>query len=684
MKRKDVIAKATTCLNQLGQLVVQVDVSHLSADDMRPTQARQAASIISSFLAAHLIVYHPKNIFESMGSMETSLCESAKQLLTNFDAVKEALDQICRMSPDPMEPYGLLKPTIVAYASSLFSYVELFLVWKAQDQARLSERVCKSLLSLRDALREASLNVKPEEAAGLRATMLTQADSLRGQLLRIAGAEALAKFDLECPELAGASGSGPAMLQGASGSGPSMSATSAWLEKPNSNEQLAHELLLDPSYRLPAEADAEGGMHELDVKAVMRRAFWSGVEDDLCRSPPYYGRVLRVLVQVRDGVAAVAPAAIKSAVCELVDEHHIRQQAEHGTYDWRQCVALFSALVEHIGHAQLKERRAETETEWAELRKKMEATVPAEQPRMLCRGLRFVLWRANVLRTDAGNMRFLRLAPAIAQHGVEYERKKFHEKLRSGALPDQLPSTTAWLRSALSRSAINHKLLSEVAAGVPAAHRAVLADATATLASEPDQGEKNMPETLLLDAARLLSYRDFFERAIGCSKIILAIRTTLAGFGFLKTEIDAAAAAIADALLGQEPLRNTAGAAHQATDAVLALCAEACERCRGAAADAVRASMHLSLTAAPDHVDTLLRKRLVRVWKWAAAGAIMTGAPEECGLGAGLDAVAPAVARTAARLGRMAAVNQEVHGALYSQILIKQAVHLLATATLRT
>jgi hypothetical protein len=82
------------------------------------------------------------------------------------------------------------------------------------------------------------------------------------------------------------------------------------------NEQLAHEVILDPTFRLPAghdvgrEAGGRSGHSSASqrVREALKSGFWAGLEDDLRLEPPCYGRVLRVLFHVRNSMMAVAGA----------------------------------------------------------------------------------------------------------------------------------------------------------------------------------------------------------------------------------------------------------------------------------------------------------------------------------------------------------------------------------------
>ena len=632
LKSKPVIASCKSCLDQLGSL--------LSVNGLLDGRNSPSSGIVGSFLAAFIVVFHPNTVFETRAEQEDSLYRSADRLLIIFD-------QVCCtiISQSGQACITISREVLGSYAEALLEYVDLFLVWKNHDKSRLCERIYHSLQAITDAL--AKLPTSKSEVTVERVQLLTQAKTLRGRLKRIAGADALTSYDAEHPQLV-----------------DDIAITSesdfASLFEPMSNEQLAHEVLLDPSFRLQADVDG-GDLSTHGVRSVMQIAFWTGVEEDLRRMPPCYGRVLRVLVQVREGVAAVASPSVKTALAELVDENLIRQQAEKGLYGWKECVALISNITIYICDTQVPKRKAETEERWSALKCEMDAADAAAQPGFLCRGLQFLIARANAARADVGNERLMRLASAIQLHGVDYEREKFDAKLRSNALA--LDQTRAWLRKTLSN---RQDKLKNVEGNCATTHRHILAVATAQLAAEYN-GTK-CPETLLLDSTRLLSLAADFRRLLRAATTLLAARRILAEAGCPVRTIDEAVSAATDSLLRLEA-QTDSDIAEAVVAAAVSVAGRGCQ-------DAILNGVQSALAAPAEAVLSVLRQRLLDAWTQAAAGgeeAALSGGS----LGNGLEALWPAVLRSARVLGRMAWVNRQVHADRYSAILREEATALL-------
>ena len=628
-----VILKSTDTMTAAKLFLEHLE--HLATNHDAWTEDRKVSSsgMVGGFLASYMIAYHPKTVFECTGSQETQLLRSAERLLASVYSV---ISLVLSQSSDGQRS---LRGYLLEYTSALYDYRVLFLDWKAQDQARLTDRIQRSLYAIIEALQQPQIDSQTH-----RDQLMNQAAALRDRLRRIAGKAALEDFDKKHPELVSV--------------GPPPSATAGWLEEPMNNEQLAHEVLLDPTYRLPIDSDLDGRISSSGVKAVMQKAFWSGVEEDLRLVPPSYGRVIRVLSQVRDGVVAIAPASVKERLSEMVDEELIRQQAEKGLYRWKECVALIQGITSKIAEVQTAERRAETEAAWVKMKVQLENVDVLEQPGMFCRGLRFLLSRANAARADAGNARLLRLAPVIKEHGFDYERSKFDAKEKSQSV--KLDHTREWLRTALLN---RPEMVSEVASGRK--HLEVLSWAYADLAAEFIAAK--CPETLLLDVVRLRALTLDTRRFVCIATAVLAARKVLADSRLPVRSIGESAALVTDALLRLENVLDSEVGATEAAEAAGAAAG------LGDISVAVRVAVHASITAPAGNLEKLLRKRIIEVWRRAASGVDLG---DDTLLGSGLEALWLAVVQAAKLLGRVAEVNRQVYAERYSRILKEEALKI--------
>ena len=121
-------------------------------------------------------------------------------------------------------------------------------------------------------------------------------------------------------------------------------------------------------------------------------------------STPCFVCVLRVLTEIRDGIAELAGNSQSQAIHEAINIDFIKRQTEHGVYGWDNCQHLIGAVVYIIRRVQEPRRDTDTSCRWNEVKSSMMGS-DIEWPRVLCKALEFLLDRVNILRIDAANAR---------------------------------------------------------------------------------------------------------------------------------------------------------------------------------------------------------------------------------------------------------------------------------------
>ena len=222
-----------------------------------PANATDAVNV-RVYLAAYLIVLRPTHVFESMGTLERALLDAATPLVGRVERLAVVLRGSAAGGAREAEVDGLLAD----FQPMLFNYLRRFRAWKVPDEARLSTRIRHALI----ALYQAQAHLPADEAVNsqLSVELRTQIERLRGKLVQIAGQAALDSFDAErhdAPTPALGDGGEASMLH---------------LSTRLTNEQLAHELLLDPAFQL----DETGGVgDESMINQRIRETFhevWGG------------------------------------------------------------------------------------------------------------------------------------------------------------------------------------------------------------------------------------------------------------------------------------------------------------------------------------------------------------------------------------------------------------------------
>ena len=309
------------------------------------------------FLAGYMIAYRPTHVFESMGALEQRLFDAAGPLLESFQSIIDAVHS------SPTRDFQSVPCALtLGFTELLFEYLERFKAWKIPDEKRLTCRIKHALIALYRA--EGHLPGSEPLDSPIRIEIRTQIERLRTKLEKISGPEALEQFDRErsavmptCSGPTGGGGGGGPPDEGSSGGasskvggGASSKLCLSNVVRPSqlgraSNEQLAHELLLDSKFQL----NQFGGYGAEDpvfqrIRQSFHVAFWDSLVDDLRLETPCYARVLHAVGEIRDGVRNLGDPQNSCNIVEAVDTDLIRLQAEKGLYGWQDCVRLVTVI----------------------------------------------------------------------------------------------------------------------------------------------------------------------------------------------------------------------------------------------------------------------------------------------------------------------------------------------------
>ena len=528
LREKPVIAVTRACLQRIHLLCT---FRHGS-----PSKALTPEHVnCKVFLAGFMIAYRPTHVFEAVGALEHALMEAATPLLTTFQKICASIKAHGTFSAVPHE---LTKD----FCLMLFEYLKRFKAWKVPDEAKLTCRIKHALI----ALYQAEEHLPPDEPddSKLKIEFRTQIERLRSKLQQIAGAEALRKFD-EQRKAGLIPGGGSGGDQGGKGPGAG-GAGGAYAALPGrmTNEQLAHELLLDPTFQL----DESGGCSVENpvfhrIRESFHQAFWDSLVDDLLLATPCYVRVIRVLAEIKDGINDLAGSREAGAITDAVDIDYIKQQAEAGLYTWVSCTALVTSIVEVVQRVQAPKRDEETKAKWQAIHADMCTT--NEPARAFCKALEFLLDRVNAMRIDAANARLRLIAPVIKDHGVDYERGKFQDKIADGsltlertevipcsyaALAHLTPFVQAWIKLVIRQeitvgAVSNDDLLEGKARAFVHVHSAAMLH---LVAGDSTVKADTAPETLLFDVHRVATLQREFQVLVTASTMLITATHTLA------------------------------------------------------------------------------------------------------------------------------------------------------------
>ena len=181
-----------------------------------------------------------------------------------------------------------------------------------------------------------------------------------------------------------------------------------------SNEQLAHEQLLDPGFHMDEnDKDDTSKLVHTKIRVTFKPAFWTQVYNDLCAQPMVMERVFMVLDEILKAVANVCRGRpVVPSIEEVIDMEFIRQSIANDALDYMRLMDSIAAVMLAVhDRFNCHERRRETDEKW----KAMQRRVQAEglTPRVVVDALQLLEGFAYVARVDCANVKLRAILPVI-------------------------------------------------------------------------------------------------------------------------------------------------------------------------------------------------------------------------------------------------------------------------------
>ena len=314
----------------------------------------------------------------------------------------------------------------------------------------------------------------------------------------------------------------------------------ACLDSRMSNEQLAHELLIDPCFKLDDNGGNSTGdsMYE-EIRGHFHDAYWKSLEDDLNLPVPCYTRVLNVLKDIGEGVSdcAMNDRKHKERTDSVLDIDLIQQQIDHNAFTWSDLTTILHSVFDKMSGMLSPQRKQEINNQWDTLKTRLEHPegFGSEWVAALVGTLEFFLAVVNKIRVDQANARLRLIQPVINEHGIGYEMAHFERWLKSDE-GNTMDVSKGWIDSALSEAVLSLdadqrvERLRELTSGEMGTrlrhlwdlHRKAMLSLITQDAALTDQ---NRPETLRMDTKRLVNMRDEFFFETFASSVLLLLKT---------------------------------------------------------------------------------------------------------------------------------------------------------------
>ncbi|KAG5189617.1 T-complex protein 11-domain-containing protein [Tribonema minus] len=374
--------------------------------------------------------------------------------------------------------------------------------------------------------------------------------------------------------------------------------------------------------------------------------------------------------EVSAKLCALTPsrADLNAETRAALDASLLGQMAAQGALDSTTMANLIRFIGQRIMALQAPARVPATQAWLQRFNDDMAAAASSGDPgapvRLLPRIFEFVFARIDEVRQDAANAHVAVLVPYLQQHGVEYERDKFNERLSAGEVT--LERTKAWLSStvrALPQGAIAQLLRGDRAPLHDLVHRGLVA-----LAQDRALSPNTLPETLSMDAQRIQAVGAEADCIAIAAAMLVLMRQVLS-----RQQVTCSGSSLARLQSRLSALMRGGGTPlQQLEEEVVAAAKEAC-----AAADAALSSQEeaglrglLQQCSAPSNAVVDVFKGRVG---HALVGYLGGGGMKDIADRQGMGAFAEDLGSVAARLKSLAVHNLKVHEARYSTLVLEAA-----------
>ena len=104
--------------------------------------------------------------------------------------------------------------------------------------------------------------------------------------------------------------------------------------------ELAHELMLDPAFKLDDTGCWENAISINKVRETYHEAFWNFLADQFRLPRPCFARFFKVLEEIRGCLLDLGGRDLSSSVSSVIDMDLIRHRTDQGLLSWADASSL--------------------------------------------------------------------------------------------------------------------------------------------------------------------------------------------------------------------------------------------------------------------------------------------------------------------------------------------------------
>lgn len=410
-------------------------------------------------LSAYMILSHPDAIFSGQGARETSLTNSAKKFVQEFELLIDVIINGPSRTSGQDFDHEIVKvcnfrSQILAFDAAWCSYLNSFVVWKIKDVESLEKDLVKAACQMEmSMMKKYKFTLEGDDSALTddvkafqKQMQVTEHQKLlREQILHLSGQAGIERMEKALSDTR------KNYFQSKEKSQPIQSTLE---DHSMENVLIVNEFLHGRNYTFTDSSNITNENQKgLQVRKTMEKAFWDGVSESIQQEK--YDHVVVLMKEVRDELCEMSPQSQKQEIHEVIDLDILSQLLSSRSLDMEYLGRIMEfALVSlqklsAVAHEnQLKESHQKVLLELAELCQAGDGSNRSHAI-ALVKGLRFVLEQIQALKQEISKARIKIMEPLLkGPTGVKYLKKAFEKQ--HGPPSDaliRLPLTLQWLSS---------------------------------------------------------------------------------------------------------------------------------------------------------------------------------------------------------------------------------------------
>ncbi|KAI7868769.1 T-complex protein 11-domain-containing protein [Spinellus fusiger] len=481
------LTSTTVGFNELKSLLHQPKVVAVTSKVLSialSTGDKESRRNARIFLTAYMILMCPREVLEDrQGVKEQSLLSRAERLLEQFEVWIEAHGT----PTGSTERHGLVE--------NWLSYYSSFEEWKERDKQRLIADIKAYYYELH----RVRQTLEKQEATDVCEQITQQMQQVKANIFKIGGTSAMDgleemekdKVDSEEAESLPIDYSQFFHVQ------------EDLLSAHYSNEEIAHELIMDPHFTVKSH---QGNAFEKKIREVVTRAFFDKLQQEIEQGNTQF--LLDIFKDLRERLLCLVPpgSTTYSSIENGIDLTILQQQMKNSVFDINEYLQSIITVISTIC-APVRDEAVEA------LRACHE---PAQQIQRLLSLLDLMLF-------DTANSQLETLRPYLIAFAVKHEQASFQQQLTSQRT--HLTKTRAWIHSSVERlTLIAHQRNPQ---GIQSRYNkptseAIFTDAIVHLILDSQVvSAETVPETLFLDVKRLATYQNEIEALVIVSALLI-------------------------------------------------------------------------------------------------------------------------------------------------------------------